>query len=631
MVQKLKRLFGRVDLRLLSGLAVVVLAATLILAVATEKEEAVYFDKAEYDAIFAARVETIYDLEQWFVPQQYALLPIVPPVADFVLKGQPGEPGLIPFTAEKFPKEFVKGLVGLREYSVPVYPVTIAENPVTRAVEFYNLEGQLIHTLSPATGYDPFAYLKDKMPALYTARAHPDTRAYWERMLDPARVQITARLIEPDDVEHWLYAKAQVLAAQAELEGGGEMMMMLLQESTTTNIYFSKMAKVTNGLSMTIVYPSGFTNGLDIFMCSELVPEIWSFAAKDLPTGGTNLVWVDTNNWVQTGYPVRMYAAADATTDTDGDGYPDGRELMVYQTDPNAATSHPATVSGSVSYTGPETGKVYVVFATESESWSLAKSLTLTSPAAYVNSEIGNHQSYWIKAFRDVNGNLTRDAWEPWGAHAGNPLLVTGDVSGIDIAMQDVPSVWGTISYSGAATGDVYVVAITSSNSWDATHQTVLPWITSGGLTGEQYFASFPMNYSIAGMPVSNYWIRAFVDEDYNGVYTPGEPAGQHALNAIPVSNRVAGVGITLGLDSDGDGFTDFEEGFVSGMNPDDAQDGITALAIVRSKIRAHWTAINATAPTFSHPPGSQADLNELKEKLMTLATNFFVGGPAAP
>ena len=40
-------------------------------------------------------------------------------------------------------------------------------------------------------------------------------------------------------------------------------------------------------------------------MCSELVPEIWSFAKLNLPTTSTNVTWIDTNAWVQSGYPVQ--------------------------------------------------------------------------------------------------------------------------------------------------------------------------------------------------------------------------------------------------------------------------------------------------------------------------------------
>ena len=531
---------------------------------------------------------------------------------------------MLPFTADNFPKEFIEGLAGVYEYSVPVHPITIEEDPETRALNFYNADGKLFYTLAAAVGYDPFAYLKDRMPDLYAGKANAAGCAYWESIFDPARVRIKTSLIESKDVEYWLYAKAKVEAAQEKEEEGGGEMMMVMQENATTNIYFTEIKKVTNGVSMTIKYPSGFTNGLDVFMISELVPEIWNFAVKSLPTTGTNLTWVDTNSWVQTGYPVRMYSAADATTDADGDGYADGREIMVYQTDPNAATSRPVSVAGTVSYSGPETGTIYVIFSAVSNGWSLAKSTARTSPGAYTNNEIGNGQSYWFNAFRDVNGNFARDNWEPWGTYSANSMLITGDTSGINITLQDVPSVWGQISYTGSATGDVYIVAVTSSNSWDMTYQAAIPWVQSVGESGEQYFASFPMNYAIVGIPASTYWIRAFVDEDYNAAFTPGEAVAQYVVNSIPVSNRVTGINITLNLDSDGDGFPDFAEIYLTGSSPTNATDGILLLNEARQKISMHWLAIYGGSILFTNAPGSTADREQIKHLLEDISDRYY-------
>lgn len=620
MVQKLKRIFGRIDVRLLTALALLVLAFTLILAVAQNKGDALY-DQAEYDALMASRLPDLYDLEQWFAEQQKNFLPILPPFADFILENQAGLPVLLPFTIEKFPKEFVNGLVGIYEYSVPDYPLTIAEDPKTRALKFYNLDGKEFFTLDASADYDPFAYLKSRMPWLYAAQANPANRSYWEGLFDPARIQIAVRLIAPENVEHWLYAKAKV-EASLQPEGEGGMMMRVSSENSTTNIQFTQIKKATNGVSLTISYPSGFTNGLDVFMCSEIVPEIWSIATKALPTTGANLTWVDTNSWVFSGIPVRMYAASDATLDADGDGYPDGREIMVYDTDPNAATSRPVRVSGSTSYSGTETGTIYVLFNIESNNWSLAKSLSMSTPGSYTNSEISNYQSYWFAAFRDANGNFVRDAWEPWDTYSTSSTLITGDTSGINITLQDVPSVWGQISYTGNATGNIYAVAVTTSNSWDMTYQAVIPWVQSAGMTGDEYYVSFPVSYSIAGFPTSNYWIRAFVDEDYNAVYTPGEPVGQYAVNAIPVSNRLTGINITLNVDSDGDGVSDVEE-LQAGGDPANASDGGAALAEARQRIIYHWNMTYSTALVFTNAPGTSADLLDLNNALQSLSGKF--------
>jgi len=549
-------------------------AAALALAAAVDGGKKPAVDPDEYAELMAHKVGDVYDLEEHFISHQYDYLPIAPPAPDISLS-QPGIPEVIPFDPKKFPKDFIAALVGAYENTVPVYALTVMEDPKTRETVFFNAEGKEIFALPAASGYDPFAWLKNHWPALYAGAGSWQAIQFWQSIYDPARVQLKTKLILQDDLEPYLYAKAAIAAAAAALEpfGGGES-MMLMSENSDTTIVFKTFARVTNGLSMSITYTNGFTNRLDIFTCNDIMPEIWSIAVRELPTAGTNLVtWVDSNSWVGSGLPVRFYAAADATTDADGDGYPDGRELMVYQTDPNDPTSRPVRVSGTVSYSGIETGSIFVVFVTDSNSWSSAKSITLAGPAAYTNDEVGNNESYWIKAFRDANANNLRDSWEPWGIYSTSSTLITGDTAGINITIADVPSIWGTISYTATKTGDLHVIAVTASNSWDTTYQTVIPWVI--GETNEfggPINLTFPVGYSIVGVPSSNYWIRAFIDSDTNGVFTFGESAGQYTSNGIPVSNRVTGIDFTLDQDSDGDQMPDWWE-WQYGFDPANTND----------------------------------------------------------
>jgi hypothetical protein len=94
----------------------------------------------------------------------------------------------------------------------------------------------------------------------------------------------------------------------------------------------------------------------------------------------------------------------------------------------------------------------------------------------------------------------------------------------------------------------------------------------------------------------------------------------------------VTGVAITLtDPNSDGDGFTDYEELHLTGTSPTDPQDGARLLEETRTAVVAHWTAIRADPPVFTNLPGSQADLNDLQTALQALATNFHIGGPSRP
>lgn len=626
-------------------------------------------DTEEYQVIMSHRVRDIQDLEDWTSLNQLFYLPILPPAADLTL-WQEGDPVVLPFTLKSLPAKFVQGLSGVYEYSVPVYPVAIVEDPVSHALTFYNLAKNPFFVSPADASYDPFSFLKERWPWLYAGNTDPRIRSLWENFYNPARVVVTTKLIDENDLEHWLYARARVLAAEPLLNTANYSVPMI--EVTISNLQFAGVSKVTNGVSLTVVYTNGFTNGLDVFMCNDLVGEVWGFAAKSLPTTGTNLTWVDTNTWVFSGMPVRFYAAADATADADGDGYADGREIMVYNTDPNSATSHPVSVSGAISYSGSETGTIYVLFNTGSNDWSLAKSISMAAPGAYTNDEIGNNQDYWFSAFRDVNGSFARDAWEPWGIYSDSPTLVTGGLSGVDIALQDVPSVWGQISYSGSATGDIHVIAVTDSNSWDTPYETIISYIQSTSESGELYYVTLPVSYSIVGLPASNYWIRAFMDTDTNAVASAFDPAGQYSTNSTPVSNRVTGISMTLGADSDsdgmpdwweikyglnpqstadanadpdgdgltnaeeyqsgtnphasdtdGDGYSDGEE-LELGLNPLNGVDGIALLETTRAKISTHWNFIYSSPLAFTNASGSAADLQDMADALNALSGQFY-------
>lgn len=271
----------------------------------------------------------------------------------------------------------------------------------------------------------------------------------------------------------------------------------------------------------------------------------------------------------------RFYAAGNADLDSDGDGFADAREKFVYHTDPNDSNSRPVRVSGTVSYSGIETGPVFVVTVTESGSWFIAKSAALSGPGAYTNDEIGNNLSYWFKAFRDINSNNTREVVEPWGVYSANSTLITGDTIGINITLQDVPSISGTIDYGGYQTGDIHVIAVTTPNSWATIYETIIPWVQGvDSLSGDVTCVTFQASYTILGMPASNCWIRAFIDSNTNGTYTRPEAAGQYTSNSIPVGNRVTGINFTLDQDSDNDQMPDWWE-WQYGFNPADSDDAL--------------------------------------------------------
>lgn len=296
-------------------------------------------DPDEFKEFMAHQVADVYDLEEYFVEEQYFFLPMTPPAEDFILH-QPGSPYVLPFTWEKFPAEFVKGLSLEYENSVPVYPVTILEDPKTRETVFLNAEGMELYALPPASGYDPYAYLLDLMPLLYSGRYTSDEVYYWQKLYDPSRVQIKAKLIPTEYVEPYLYVatrlaeEAAALAAESD-DGGG--MVLLRSEAAESNIVVESFALVSNSMKMVIGYPNDFTNQLEIYTCDNLLAFKWVMIATNLSTTGTNeITWLDIVVYPESdvGKPY-SFAVGNAGLDSDADGLPDAREFFVYGTNPN--------------------------------------------------------------------------------------------------------------------------------------------------------------------------------------------------------------------------------------------------------------------------------------------------------
>ena len=524
-------------------LSVAVLGLIVLVAFSQQEKQAAV-DPDAYKEFMLSEVVDIYDLQDYFLEQQSSFLPVLPPDPAFILK-QSGSPQVLPFDRSNFPPEFNKNLAAEYENSVPVYPITILEDSATRETIFLNLKGEKLLALPPPKDYDPYAYLKAIFPSLYAGWYSSDLISYWQGFYDPSRIQIAAKLIPAEYVEPYLYVAARLADESALSSSGGEGGMLLRSEEAETEIVFESLKRTNAGNRIVIGYPDEFTNRLDVFTGNELMPYIWTFATKGLSTAGTNeITWIDTNYWVFSGPFLRFYSAGNADQDSDGDGYSDASERLVYITDPTNSTSRPVFVSGTVSYSGIETGAIYVLPARFEESWSIAGAVERSGPGAWSN-EVGINQSFWFRAFRDVNTNYLRDFWEPWGSYSNTATTITGTTSGLNITLQDQPSVWGSLSYTGSVNGDIWVLAVTAPDSWDTTYSTVIPW-SNEGLTGEFTYISFPTNYSLTVLPASNYWIRAFVDSNTNETMNLPELAGQFGAVSIAVSNRRTGIDFSL-------------------------------------------------------------------------------------
>jgi len=160
------------------------------------------------------------------------------------------------------------------------------------------------------------------------------------------------------------------------------------------------------------------------------------------------------------GEEVNGYHTDPLKRDTDGDEVSDGDEVnngtdpLVYPGDTDGdeandhletaagtivtnATSFPTHISGELHYSGIQTGKIWVIATTLSNDCSFTHAIALSETGAYTLVHLPNLTNYWIKAYRDSNGNLSNDYWEASGEYPANPYLLSHEVNGIDVALND--------------------------------------------------------------------------------------------------------------------------------------------------------------------------------------------------
>ena len=129
------------------------------------------------------------------------------------------------------------------------------------------------------------------------------------------------------------------------------------------------------------------------------------------------------------------------SSDRDGDGYSDSEELA-WGSDLDSALSVPcAAITGQVFYVGVQMGVIHVLATTNAADWASAHYLTLGIPGVYTLSGLPLRQTWYPRAFRDVNGNGIPDDWEPRGGYqapnGATSLVLTGNTSGVNITLTD--------------------------------------------------------------------------------------------------------------------------------------------------------------------------------------------------
>ena len=197
-------------------------------------------------------------------------------------------------------------------------------------------------------------------------------------------------------------------------------------------------------------------------------------------------------------------------------------------------------IAGAISYAGSGGGTIYVLAYTNPKfSGTPAYSTTIAAPGSYTISNVASG-TYYILSYRDYNGNGSRQPNEAYGLYGspGSPTAVVvsgGSVTGINITIYDPGAVSGTISYSGSATGTIYIEAFTNS--------------TFTGLPVNKTQIFTPGPYQVRGMLPGTYYVRAYRDANGNRRRDIGEPVGYYGAPTGVVVNSgsiTRGINVTL-------------------------------------------------------------------------------------
>ncbi|HBA82679.1 MAG TPA: hypothetical protein DCZ95_01170, partial [Verrucomicrobia bacterium] len=97
------------------------------------------------------------------------------------------------------------------------------------------------------------------------------------------------------------------------------------------------------------------------------------------------------------------------------------------------------SIAGQVNYDGILTGRIWLIVGSSENDWSTNVGAVLEQPGVYNVPNMAFPAQYWIRAYRDSNGNESNDYWESAGAYPSNPLWLTNSATGINMTLLDNP------------------------------------------------------------------------------------------------------------------------------------------------------------------------------------------------
>lgn len=220
---------------------------------------------------------------------------------------------------------------------------------------------------------------------------------------------------------------------------------------------------------------------------------------------------------------------------------------------PFAFVKAPASIAGSLSYSGSQGGSIVVgtfdstqIFTTS----NLLASVSTPLAGAYLLADVVPNTSFYTAAFVDVNQNLRADAGEDYGFYGGaTPLQLILD-SGQSLAGVNL-----TIVLSSAASLGTIAGTVTYPNPTQSGPLRIELWADpsfAGSPIAAKSLAG-PGAYSFLVPGDIGYFLRAFVDVDADAEVDAGEPSGVYTKGGtaaeqvfVPKQATVSGVNFSV-------------------------------------------------------------------------------------
>lgn len=264
----------------------------------------------------------INDFQVW--QHFWAMLAV--PCTNAVVYAKRGE--LHAFDPTGFPPGFLAALVPeTYRDAVDVYRVSVAEDPVSRDRVIYNSDGLEIWRLPAPEGYDPLA----RMRIIYPWVFEEDTSwaLEWRARLDPSRIRCEYLLMPLENLPTYAAALAERIYQRSLTLPANRFTMLVNTYAPASDAFVFTDIVVTNDIvDLELHLPDGTNCCVDLFWKESLLDPWWSLAMTTPTETGTFRMQIACS------LSNAFFRAGNADIDSDGDGIPDDRELLMYGTNP---------------------------------------------------------------------------------------------------------------------------------------------------------------------------------------------------------------------------------------------------------------------------------------------------------